>query len=43
MSDTSECRRVVDETIKQLGGIDVIISNAVCRRADDVLRYVDTS
>ena len=29
MCDTSECRRVVEETIKQLGGIDVIISNAV--------------
>ncbi|KAJ4357902.1 uncharacterized protein N0V89_002479 [Didymosphaeria variabile] len=28
MSNTSECRRVVDETIKQLGGIDIVIANA---------------
>ena len=29
MCSTSECRRVVDETIKELGGIDIVISNAV--------------
>lgn len=29
MCDTAECRRAVEETIKQLGGIDVVISNAV--------------
>jgi NAD(P)-dependent dehydrogenase (short-subunit alcohol dehydrogenase family) len=30
MTLTSECKRVVEETIKQLGGIDIVISNAVC-------------
>jgi NAD(P)-dependent dehydrogenase (short-subunit alcohol dehydrogenase family) len=30
MCDTSECKRLVDETLKQLGGIDIVISNAVC-------------
>lgn len=29
MTSTSEARRVVQETIKQLGGLDLIISNAV--------------
>lgn len=29
MCSPSECRRVVDEAIKQLGGIDIVISNAV--------------
>ncbi|KAL5386311.1 hypothetical protein PMIN02_008534 [Paraphaeosphaeria minitans] len=35
MCDTSECRRVVEETIKQLGGIDVVISNAGWTRFSD--------
>ena len=29
MTSTSECKRVVEETIKQLGGIDIVIANAV--------------
>jgi NAD(P)-dependent dehydrogenase (short-subunit alcohol dehydrogenase family) len=29
MTLTSECKRVVEETIKQLGGIDIVIANAV--------------
>lgn len=28
MTLTSECKRVVEETIKQLGGIDIVIANA---------------
>lgn len=35
MCDTSECRRVVFETIKQLGGIDIVISNAGWTRFSD--------
>jgi NAD(P)-dependent dehydrogenase (short-subunit alcohol dehydrogenase family) len=29
MTLTSECKRVIEETIKQLGGIDIVIANAV--------------
>lgn len=29
MTTTSDCKVVVEETIKQLGGIDIVIANAV--------------
>ena len=29
MTTTSGCKVVVEETIKQLGGIDIVIANAV--------------
>lgn len=29
MTQTSEARRVVQETIRELGGIDIVVSNAV--------------
>ncbi|KAF1973143.1 short chain dehydrogenase/reductase [Bimuria novae-zelandiae CBS 107.79] len=35
MCSTAECRRVVEETIKQLGGIDIVISNAGWTRFSD--------
>ena len=30
MTNTDEARRAVRETIEQLGGIDIVLSNAVC-------------
>lgn len=30
MTSTADAKRAVQETIKQLGGIDIIIANAVC-------------
>lgn len=32
MTNTDEARRAVKETIEQLGGIDIVLANAVCRR-----------
>jgi NAD(P)-dependent dehydrogenase (short-subunit alcohol dehydrogenase family) len=29
MTSTAEAKRVVQETIEQLGGIDIVVSNAV--------------
>lgn len=44
MTLTSEARRVVQETIKQLGGLDLIISNAVCMLlCNDVLHRQNAS
>jgi hypothetical protein len=34
MCDTAECKRGVEETIEKLGGIDVVIANAVCLSTD---------
>lgn len=33
MCDTKESMRAVEDTIKQLGGIDIVIANAVCIHA----------
>jgi NAD(P)-dependent dehydrogenase (short-subunit alcohol dehydrogenase family) len=30
MTNTDEARRAVQETIEQLGGIDIVLANAVC-------------
>jgi len=30
MTSTSDARRAVQETIEQLGGLDIILANAVC-------------
>lgn len=30
MTSTAEAKRAVKETIEQLGGLDIIIANAVC-------------
>lgn len=30
MTSTDDCPRVIEETIKELGGIDIVISNMVC-------------
>jgi hypothetical protein len=30
MTNTDEARRAVRETIEQLGGIDIVLANAVC-------------
>jgi NAD(P)-dependent dehydrogenase (short-subunit alcohol dehydrogenase family) len=32
MTSTAEAKRVVQETIEQLGGIDIVVSNAVGAR-----------
>jgi hypothetical protein len=30
MTNTAECKRSIEETIEKLGGIDIVIANAVC-------------
>jgi NAD(P)-dependent dehydrogenase (short-subunit alcohol dehydrogenase family) len=37
MTNTDEARRAVQETIEQLGGIDIVLANAVCTLSDLVM------
>jgi len=30
MTNIAECKRSIEETIEKLGGIDIVIANAVC-------------
>lgn len=37
MTNTDEARRAVQETIEQLGGIDIVLANAVCSLLEFVI------
>jgi 3-oxoacyl-[acyl-carrier protein] reductase len=41
VSKTEDCRRIVDETLRQLGRIDILINNAAYPRAEDRVPVVD--
>jgi hypothetical protein len=42
MTSTDEARRAVKETIEQLGGLDLVLANAVCRERWRVLQELIT-
>lgn len=41
VSKTDDCRRIVDETVRQLGRIDILINNAAYPRAEDRVPVID--